>query len=63
LIDFDISGIIHSTDEGETSWYDFALAIKKILNLDIKIEKRFKGSFSKKTEVLCSRKCSFEKTV
>ncbi|MDI6700196.1 MAG: dTDP-4-dehydrorhamnose reductase [bacterium] len=40
LIDFDISGIIHSTDEGETSWYDFALEIKRVLKLDLKIEKR-----------------------
>ncbi|MEO0289261.1 MAG: dTDP-4-dehydrorhamnose reductase [candidate division WOR-3 bacterium] len=46
IIDYDLSGIIHSTDEGETSWYGFALMIKKIMKLDIRIEARdSKGLF------------------
>ncbi|MEJ5307093.1 MAG: dTDP-4-dehydrorhamnose reductase [candidate division WOR-3 bacterium] len=40
IIDYDLSGIIHSTDEGETSWYGFALMIKKIMKLRIKIKTR-----------------------
>ncbi|MEO0237293.1 MAG: dTDP-4-dehydrorhamnose reductase [candidate division WOR-3 bacterium] len=46
IIDYDLSGIIHSTDEGETSWYGFALMIKKIMKLSIIIKPRdSKGLF------------------
>lgn len=49
IIDYDLSGIIHSTDEGETSWYGFALAIKKIMKLEIKIKPRdSKGLYPKR---------------
>jgi len=36
----DICGIIHSTDEGEVSWYDFACEIKKQLKLKVKVIKK-----------------------
>ncbi len=37
LIDYDLRGIVHCTDEGKTSWYDFAVYIKKILKLKVDI--------------------------
>lgn len=44
LIDYDLDGIVHCTDEGQTSWYDFAVYIKKILKLKIDI-KRSKSKY------------------
>lgn len=35
-----IKGIIHSTCEGETNWYDFANAVFEILNIKITINRR-----------------------
>ncbi len=38
IIERKINGIIHSTCEGEVSWYEFTKEIFRILNLDVKIE-------------------------
>ncbi len=35
-----INGIIHSTCEGETNWFDFANAVFEILNVKVKINRR-----------------------
>jgi len=34
IIDFDLSNIIHITNNGKTSWYNFALEVATIMNLD-----------------------------
>lgn len=37
LLDSDLSGVIHSTDEGEVSWYGFALEIARLINSKCRI--------------------------
>ncbi len=37
LIESDIRGIVHSTSEGETSWFGFASAIFKLANMEVEL--------------------------
>lgn len=41
-----ISGIIHSTDEGEVSWFDFASEISRQMKLKIKVKRKKSSSNS-----------------